>query len=348
VPIEQLLLLVGAIVLAVLGLLALFGLARTAARGSSDPEIVAPQPLVALDGGRFDEHLGEAALIDGLLPPARSDRGRELLLVGLAIAAVTLLVALTGGVRSPFVVVYFLIVAVAALASEDVAPSLLSALAPSAYLLLAAAVAAGDGSDVAAMTWAVSDAAALGSLAYITTVSGRRQRRAREAALLLARFDPLTRLYTRTYLYSSIQGEIARSSRTGRGFCLLMLDVDDLKTVNDTYGHPIGDRVIRAVTEVIRGSTRQSDMAARYGGDEFVIVLPETGSEGAFTVATKLRADIAALAVRVGTRTIRTSVSVGLVRHPEDGATLEQLLVSVDAAMYASKRRGKDRITSPS
>lgn len=344
-PIEQLLLLVGAIVLAALGLLAVFNLPLTARR-SADHEAVSPQLPFPLDGGRFDERLGEAAMVDDLLRPARPDRGRELLQVGLAIAVVSLLVALTGGVRSPFVAAYFLIVAFAALSSEDVAPTLLSTLVPAAYLLLAAAMPAGDGLDVAAVTWAALDVAALGLLAYITTVAGREQRRTREAALRLARFDSLTRLYTRSYLYSSIQREIARTARTGRGFCLLMLDLDGLKTVNDTYGHHIGDRVIRAVTEVIRRSTRQSDLAARYGGDEFVVVLPETVPAGALTVATKLRADIAALALEVDARTIRTSVSVGLVCHPENGVTLEQLMVSVDKAMYESKRRGKDQITS--
>ncbi|MDQ3447889.1 MAG: GGDEF domain-containing protein, partial [Chloroflexota bacterium] len=142
----------------------------------------------------------------------------------------------------------------------------------------------------------------------------------------------------------SIEREISRAARTGRAFCLLMLDLDDLKMVNDTYGHPVGDRVIRAITEVIRRSVRETDLAARYGGDEFVVVLPETESGGALTVAAKLRVDIAALVLRVDTRTIRTSVSVGLVSYPEDGVTLEQLMASVDAAMYESKRRGKNQI----
>lgn len=395
-PIEQSLLLVSAIVLAHLGVLAVFVLPRLAARRSQDHDAGAPRPALPPEEGDLDARSDDVAgfpltssldrvvrvvsllflgaagiavtlsgtfaalevgiylllavstiavvMVGDFLPPARLGRSRQVIQVGVALVAVTMLVALTGGVGSPFVAGYFLIVAAAALSSEDVAPTTLATFASLAYLLVAVAVPAPNGLGVAAVAWAVFNVAALALLAYIATVAGRQQRRAREAALRLARFDPLTGLYTRNYLYDAIDAEISRAARTGRGFCLLMLDLDDLKMINDTYGHPVGDRVIRAITDVIRRSVRQSDLAARYGGDEFVVVLPETEATGALTVAAKLRADVAALVLRVDTRTIRTSVSVGLVSHPEDGATLEHLMASVDAAMYESKRRGKNQI----
>ncbi len=287
-------------------------------------------------------------MVDHVLPPSWLGGSRRIFQVGLAITVVTLLVAVTGALSSPFAAGYFLIVAAAAFSSEEVAPTALAVLGPFAYLLLAAAMPASNGLDTTSATWAAFNVAALGVLAYITTVAGRQERRAREAAVRQAHFDPLTRLYARPYLYHAIEREIDRAARTGRGFGLLMLDVDDLKSVNDTYGHPVGDQVIRAVAEVIRGSTRQSDLAGRYGGDEFVVVLPETDAVGARTVARKVRADVAALVLRVGTRVILTSVSVGLVCHPADGATLEQLMASAEAAMYGSKRRGKNQVVDVS
>lgn len=285
-----------------------------------------------------------AVMVDHLLPPSRLGGSRRMLQVGLAVTVVTILVAVTGGLTSPFAAGYFLIVATAALSWQDTAATALAVLGPSAYLLLGTALPASNAPGVASAIWAAFNVSALGVLAYLTTVAGRRERRAREAAVRQARFDPLTRLYTRTHLSNAIEREIDRAARTGRGFGLLMLDVDDLKSINDTHGHPVGDRVIRAVAEVIRRSTRQSDLAGRYGGDEFLVVLPETDAAGALTVARKVRADVAALVLRVGTRAILTSVSVGLVCHPEHGATLEQLMTSVDAAMYESKRRGKNQV----
>ncbi|MDQ3552906.1 MAG: GGDEF domain-containing protein [Chloroflexota bacterium] len=395
-PIEQLLLLVSAIVLAHLGILAALVLPRLAAHRSQTPEAGLPRAMLLPEGRRFDEPPDEGTgvpamsaldralrvvsllflaaagisvtvsgtfaalevaiylllalaiiavvLVGDFLPPARLGRSRQVLQVSVAIAVVTVLVALTGGVRSPFVAGYLLIVAASALSSKDVAPATLAVFASLSYLLVATIVPTAGGIDAGAVAWAIFNVSALGLLAYIATVAGRQQQHAREAALRLARFDPLTGLYTRNHLYSAIEREISRATRTGRGFCLLMLDLDDLKTVNDTYGHPVGDRVIRAITDLIRRSIRESDLAARYGGDEFVVVLPETEVTGALTVAAKLRADVAALIVRVDTRTIRTSVSVGLVSHPADGATLEQLMDSVDIAMYEAKRRGKNQI----
>jgi diguanylate cyclase (GGDEF)-like protein len=185
---------------------------------------------------------------------------------------------------------------------------------------------------------------ALVLLAYVGTVAGREQRRAREAALRLARYDPLTGLYNRAHFFASMERELRLAERAGRGFAVLMLDLDGLKPVNDTFGHHYGDRLLQGVTEVIQHSVRATDTPARYGGDEFVILLPDTDAGGAYVVGEKLRKDIAALSIRVNDRSVRTSVSVGLVAYPEDGATVEELMAAVDAALYEAKRSGKDRI----
>jgi diguanylate cyclase (GGDEF)-like protein len=278
------------------------------------------------------------------LVPDELRRFQQVLQVVAAILVVTALVAVTGGVRSPFVAGYFLIVAGAALSSDDRAPTLLAIGASLAYVLVAALVPTAVPVSPATVAWTLFDIIALGLLAYIATVAGRQQRRARRAALRLAHFDALTGLFTRNHLFDNIEQEIARATRIGRGFCLLMLDLDDLKPINDTFGHQVGDGVLRAMTAVIRRTIRQTDLAGRYGGDEFLMVLPETDAAGALIVAEKLRADIAAMTLRVDTRTFNTSVSIGLVSFPEDGDSLESLMASVDAAMYESKRRGKNQI----
>ena len=137
---------------------------------------------------------------------------------------------------------------------------------------------------------------ALVLLAYVAMVIAREQRRARDAAIRLSTVDPLTGLFNRTFFFAAIEREIARSARSGRGFCLLMMDLDELKAINDRLGHFHGDRVLRARRRGHRARASGSiDTAARYGGDEFVVLLPETDPTGAFVLAEKIRLGVRAM-----------------------------------------------------
>jgi diguanylate cyclase (GGDEF)-like protein len=167
---------------------------------------------------------------------------------------------------------------------------------------------------------------------------------ARDAAVRLSTIDPLTGLFNRTFFFAAVDREIARSLRTNRGFCLLMMDVDELKMINDRYGHYFGDQVILGVGEVIQSGVRKIDTAARYGGDEFVVLLPETDPTGAWVLAEKVRIGVSELNVVVAGTQISASISVGVVNFPDDGQTSDALMISADQAMYASKRGGKNRV----
>jgi diguanylate cyclase (GGDEF)-like protein len=262
-----------------------------------------------------------------------------------AIVLVTAITALTGGIASPFAAGWFLIVGAAALARDPLAPlsvGLVVAFAAAAVDILVAP----DGSGISAPVIAgiAFLAVALLLLATVTAIAGREHRRALEATLRLARFDPLTGLYNRTHFFTELEREIRLAQRAGRTFALLMIDVDGLKPVNDEFGHHYGDRLLTGVTGVIRSTVRATDTPARYGGDEFLILLPETDAAGAYVVAEKLRHDIAAFTIQVSDRTVRTSVSLGLVAYPEDGTTVDALMTAADAALYEAKRSGRDRI----
>jgi diguanylate cyclase (GGDEF)-like protein len=160
----------------------------------------------------------------------------------------------------------------------------------------------------------------------------------------LSTIDPLTALSNRGHFFAALEREISRSARTGRRFCLLMMDLDELKAINDRFGHFHGDRVLRSVGEVIRSSVRRIDTAARYGGDEFVALLPETDPTGAWVLAEKIRLGVGELAIEADGTVLKTSLSVGVVTHPDDGQTADDLMIKADEAMYASKRAGKDRV----
>jgi diguanylate cyclase (GGDEF)-like protein len=264
-----------------------------------------------------------------------------------AITVATLLVALTGGVASPFFFVFPLIVGGAALV---VTPRITVALAAGATLGYILAVVAGS----AAGSLGTSTAATVGFnltavilLAFAAMVIAREQRRTRDAAIRLSTVDSLTMLFNRTFFFAAVAREIARSARSGRGFCLLMMDLDDLKTINDRLGHFQGDRVLRGVGLVIADGVRRIDTAARYGGDEFVVLLPETDPTGAFVLAEKIRLGVNAMAIDIG-ETTHPSISIGVVSYPGDGRTADELMISADNAMYASKRAGKDRVTGVS
>ncbi len=262
-----------------------------------------------------------------------------------AVGFLAVLVGLSGGLASPFVVGFFLLVGAAALSREGAAPVVLALVSAAAYGVVALLVNVGAGrrdSEVIALI--AFQTLMLVLLAFLGMAAGREQRRARDAALRLARFDPLTGLYNRAHLFAALEREVRLSARAGRTFALLMIDLDGLKPVNDTFGHHYGDQLLRGVAEVIGHTLRTTDTAARYGGDEFVVLLPETDAAGAYVVAEKLRRDVAALAIRVSDRVARTSVSIGLVAYPEDGVTVEELMAAADAALYEGKRSGRDRI----
>jgi diguanylate cyclase (GGDEF)-like protein len=123
-----------------------------------------------------------------------------------------------------------------------------------------------------------------------------------------------------------------------------MMDLDGLKSINDRYGHFHGDIVLRAVAQIIREGSRSVDMAARYGGDEFVALLPETDPSGAYVVAEKIRQGVTELVIDAAGQQVTTSLSIGVVSYPEDGQTADELMIAADEAMYLSKRLGKNRV----
>jgi len=262
-----------------------------------------------------------------------------------AITVATLLVALTGGVDSPFFFVFPLIVGGAALV---VSPGITVALAGTAaggYLLAVLLGSPEAATAPATAAFVGINLTAMILLAYAAMVIAREQRRTRDAAIRLSTIDPLTNLFNRGFFFAALEREIARSARSGRGFCLLMMDLDELKGINDRLGHFYGDRVLRAVAAVIADGVRRIDTAARYGGDEFVVLLPETDPTGAFVLAEKMRLGVHEVAMELPPTDVRPSISVGVVSYPDDGSTADELMISADGAMYASKRAGKDRVT---
>lgn len=157
--------------------------------------------------------------------------------------------------------------------------------------------------------------------------------------------DDLTQLYNSRYLSQVLRRETKRASRSGRPLSLLFIDLDGFKSINDSHGHLSGSRALVEAAGVIRASARETDIVARFGGDEFALVLPDTGSDGALAVGERIREKIAAWAFLGGEGLhIRLTVSVGVATLPDVAASAEQLIQAADQAMYAVKDRGKNGI----
>jgi diguanylate cyclase (GGDEF)-like protein len=157
--------------------------------------------------------------------------------------------------------------------------------------------------------------------------------------------DDLTQLYNSRYLNAVLRRETKRASRSGRPLSLLFLDLDGFKSVNDRHGHLAGSRALVEAAAVIRGSARETDVVARFGGDEFSLVLPDTGSDGAFAVGERIRERLAAHRFLASeSLDIRLTVSVGVATLPDVAMSADELVHAADAAMYEVKDRGKNGI----
>ncbi len=282
-------------------------------------------------------------LVHDLLPPSSLGSAKFIVEGSVAITFATLLVLLTDGQESPFFFTFPLIVGGAALVVSPRVTFALAGVASIAYVFAIASPGSTPLSPVAIAKVGIN-LTALVLLAYVAMVIASEQRRARDAAIRLSTVDPLTGLFNRTFFFAAVDREIARSARSNRGFCLLMMDLDELKAINDRHGHYFGDRVLSGVGEVIRSGVRKIDTAARYGGDEFVVLLPETDPTGAYVLAEKVRIGVTELDIAVSGSVLEASISVGVVSYPDDGRTSDELLISADQAMYASKRGGRNRV----
>jgi diguanylate cyclase (GGDEF)-like protein len=193
---------------------------------------------------------------------------------------------------------------------------------------------------VASQSEELMDAAFLGAqivktLGYAAALGGMLVQSASlyEDVLSLAIKDSLTGLANHRFLVGVIEGEIQRSMRTGRPFTILLLDLDGLKKINDKYGHATGSQALCRVADILHGVCRGTDTAGRYGGDEFVLVLPETGEESVQRVHARVRSELGK-----DSAFPPLSVSIGLAVCPVDGTSLTELLEAADKSLYAMKR----------
>jgi diguanylate cyclase (GGDEF)-like protein len=182
-----------------------------------------------------------------------------------------------------------------------------------------------------------------GGLGFLVMHRERSEARARELALT----DPMTGCANRRALEDRVRGELDHARRTGRPVTVIVTDIDRFKRVNDTYGHAVGDEVIRHVAATIRGGIRTSDVVARYGGEEFCVLLRDADVEAAHALAERLRVAVRSRAVRAGRVELQVTASFGVAVYDATAEdSWEALFRRADAALYRAKESGRDRVES--
>ncbi len=153
--------------------------------------------------------------------------------------------------------------------------------------------------------------------------------------------DSLTKLYSRQYLFSKLKDELDRFKRYGTTFSILLIDIDNFKSVNDTFGHQRGDQILTRFGTILNDSKRELDICARYGGEEFIVVLPHTDQDEAEVIAERLRISVES----EYKNDINLTISIGISNCPKNSSNIKILIKNADDALYNSKKNGKNSIT---
>lgn len=156
--------------------------------------------------------------------------------------------------------------------------------------------------------------------------------------------DALTNLFNRRYLEETLERELARATREIYPLCIVMMDIDHFKNVNDTYGHEAGDLVLKTLAELVTGQSRQGDFVCRFGGEEFVLVMPNISVDVARERVNSLHKSISSLYIPFGRFNINITVSMGISSYPRHGETKEELMRAADRALYSAKNMGRNRV----
>jgi diguanylate cyclase (GGDEF)-like protein/PAS domain S-box-containing protein len=156
--------------------------------------------------------------------------------------------------------------------------------------------------------------------------------------------DPLTDLFNRRYLDETLDRELARAARESYLLCVIMMDIDHFKKLNDTYGHEAGDLVLKALAGTLLSRNRRGDFTCRFGGEEFVVVMPNIDTDTAYKRARQLRQALNSLSVPFDASSLSITISMGIACYPANGDDRESLLRAADQAMYGAKRAGRDHI----
>lgn len=253
------------------------------------------------------------------------------------LAFLTAVLVASGGVRSPLVNLYLLPVVTAALALGKRAAALVAAVVCLCYPLVGILTDGPEGLNAQFGIAAVGVLAPFVLVAFSTTLLVENINTAKSRIRALSERDELTSLYNMRAFARLAEQEHDGASRGDRNYSILMVDIEHLKAVNDTYGHEAGSRAVTLVAEALLRLTRSSDVVARYGGDEFIVLLSGADKEVAEEVAQRVRNVVFSTTLEVDVKMVRIKANVGAASYPESGNNLQAVMAAADRAMYKDK-----------
>jgi diguanylate cyclase (GGDEF)-like protein len=260
------------------------------------------------------------------------------------IAYITWVCLYTGGLSSPLLNTYLLPVITAGLTLGKATTLIEVALIAACQIYLGGSFSMDTLFSLAFLGGFAAQVAPVLLVAYIVTMFSADIRYGLSRAKLLSETDDLTGLLNMRGFSIAANRLFGQALRYNRAASVLMIDSDNLKTVNDNYGHEAGNRLLRQLTRLIQAELRYTDVLARYGGDEFIVLLPETPAAGALEVAGRIRDAVASVPLDTDGKRVESTVSIGLAGHPADGNTLDAVVARADRAMYQAKQAGRNRV----
>lgn len=275
----------------------------------------------------------------------RETRWKMAIEIWVMIGFITWVLFHTGGIDSPLLNLYLLVIITSGLTLGKIATMMILALITSIYIYLGYPQYAGAGFSLESFGRIMTTFSPYLLIAYLTTMLAADLHFAKQMFKSLSETDELTSIDNFRAFNNTLELEVKKATRYKQNLSILMIDADGLKAVNDQFGHEGGNRLIKAIANTILGCLRESDSLARYGGDEFIALLPASGEDAALEAADRIRKAVENTSFDMQGQPVRTTVSIGVAGFPDNTQNTDELIRHADEALYRSKRDGRNRVT---